>query len=478
MINQKLKVLLATPTVQDKDKYLFVVDNDNIAAALMAATYKAISTEEVTPEDIIAALDTPTIGIQPDLTIVPCINKADNDAIIAYCKHNQIRFDRNGYRLFYKKDYLSKPEFASELVEAMEAYIREHEGSGTEELLITADNIYELTEAHEQYCNRNHIQEFINGIAASANTTCIPTGFEELDKQLDGGLYEGLYSVGAITSLGKTTFVQRIADNIAAAGNDVLYISMEMSRNELISKSISRHTYIAALESGLQANYAKTARGITAGARYANYSAEEKEIIQVATEAYSKYCGNIYTVEGMGDIGVKEIRKLTEEHIKLTDRRPVVVIDYLQILAPYNDRASDKQNADKNIMELKRLSRDLKLPVICISSVNRANYLTPIDLEAFKESGGIEYTSDVIIGLQFNALNDEIFNKDGNIKDKRALINQAKAEIPRKIEAVILKNRQGKTGDKVLFDYYPMYNEFEEEGSWQPASKGSGVFGR
>ena len=46
--------------------------------------------------------------------------------------------------------------------------------------------------------------------------------FEGLDDLLEGGLYEGLYCVGAISSLGKTTFVTQIADQIAAQGTDVL----------------------------------------------------------------------------------------------------------------------------------------------------------------------------------------------------------------------------------------------------------------
>lgn len=67
-----------------------------------------------------------------------------------------------------------------------------------------------------------HLQEFINGIGSSVNTPCIPTGFKLLDKFLDGGLYEGLYTVGAISSLGKTTLLMQIMDQIAMAGNDVL----------------------------------------------------------------------------------------------------------------------------------------------------------------------------------------------------------------------------------------------------------------
>lgn len=46
----------------------------------------------------------------------------------------------------------------------------------------------------------------------------------------------------------------------------------------------------------------------------------------------------------------------------------------MQILASYNDRATDKQNIDKAVIKLKRISRDYKTPVVAISSFNRANY--------------------------------------------------------------------------------------------------------
>ena len=106
----------------------------------------------------------------------------------------------------------------------------------------------------------------------------------------------------------------------------------------------------------------------------------------------------------MGDIGADQIRETVKRHKAFTNNSPVVLVDYLQLLAPYNDRATDKQNTDRAVLELKRISRDYKIPVIAISSLNRANYNTPISLEAFKESGGVEYSSDVVIGLQLQGV--------------------------------------------------------------------------
>ena len=302
-------------------------------------------------------------------------------------------------------------------------------------------------EAYKQTSAANHLQEFLNGISKSVNTPYIPTGFEKLDDVLDGGLYEGLYIIGAIPSLGKTTLALQIADQIAQQGQDVLIFSLEMARTELMAKSISRLT----LDRNGSTSNAKTARGITTGSRYKNYSQQEHEIIQNAVKTYAEYAGNIYINEGIGDIGAAKIRETVENHILLTGKTPVILIDYIQILMQQDTRATDKQNIDKAVIELKRISRDYKAAVIGISSFNRQNYNQAVTMEAFKESGGIEYSSDLLIGLQLKGAGTKDFD-----------VNAAKDKNPREIELVVLKNRNGATGKKLAYEYYPLFNYFRE----------------
>lgn len=297
----------------------------------------------------------------------------------------------------------------------------------------------------------NYIQDFLDGIADSVNTPCISTGFPMLDEVLDGGFYEGLYIVGAISSLGKTTLVTQIADQVASKGHDVLIFSLEMARSEVMAKSISRHTIMEVLQTGGDTKNAKTVRGVTAGKRYEKYSNTEKDLITNAVQAYSGYAKHIYITEGVGDLGVQQIRETVEKHTRYTGNTPLVIVDYLQILAPANERATDKQNTDKAVMELKRISRDFKTPVIGISSFNRDNYNNAVSMQAFKESGAIEYSSDILIGLQLKGAGEKDFDP-----------TEAKKKDPREIELVILKNRNGQTGAKVPFEFYPMFNYFVE----------------
>lgn len=300
-----------------------------------------------------------------------------------------------------------------------------------------------------------HIDEFLDGIAASVDTPPTPTGFDNLDTELGGGLYEGLYIIGAISSLGKTTLAMQIADQIAEGGRDALIFSLEMSRTELMAKSISRNTIKRVqADPSLRTMNAKTARGITTGALYKGYSDIEKELIKAAVEDYRAYARHIFISEGIGDIGVTQIRETVSEHIRLTGNKPVVIVDYLQILAPHDPRASDKQNIDKAVLELKRVSRDYKIPVIAISSFNRDNYKTEVNQAAFKESGAIEYGSDVLIGMQLSGMKKNISEEE---------ITQKKQANPREVELVILKNRNGRVGFTVQYSYYAMFNYFEEQ---------------
>ena len=90
--------------------------------------------------------------------------------------------------------------------------------------------------------------------------------------------------------------------------------------------------------------------------------------------------------------------------------KPVVIVDYLQITRPLDNRVSTKDAVDSHVRAFKKLQVENDLIVLLISSLNRSNYLTPVDFEAFKESGGIEYTSDVLWGLQLSVMNDEMFD--------------------------------------------------------------------
>ena len=288
-------------------------------------------------------------------------------------------------------------------------------------------------------------------IKTFSDASSIRTGFDVLDSY-SGGLYPGLYAVGAISSLGKTTIIHQIADQIAASGNHVLFFSLEQSRLELASKSLSRlmaqTDYSTALES-IKIRRGRTSKGLAA-----------------AISEYTARVGNrLSIIEGDFSYTAGKISEYVNRYIDQNGVHPVVILDYLQILQAGDQRnAQRRDDIDANVTELKRLSRAKNVPVIVISSVNRANYLTPVDFESFKESGGIEYTADVVLGLQLECLDEDLFKEEGNKKivQKRQRVKEAKKADPREIRLVCLKNRFGGVDWHTNYRYYTKYDLFEE----------------
>lgn len=251
---------------------------------------------------------------------------------------------------------------------------------------------------------------------------------------LDSGLYEGLYVIGAMTSMGTTSLLKQITDQIAQQGKDVLFFSLEMSRMDLMSKSVSRLN-------------------------------DDKGI-----ERYAKH---VSIVEGIDSLTVEDISRIAKRHAQATGSAPIVVVDYLQLIAPsvtYTDpHTADKQNMDRTALRLKHLSHDLNTAVFAISSINRHSYKAPVSMSSFKESGGIESLADVLIGLDFKTM---LKNRN------RVDIEHEKQKSPRDVTLTILKNKLGQTGHRVDYKYYPAYNLFEEVGKFSPSAESKTIIGK
>ena len=270
------------------------------------------------------------------------------------------------------------------------------------------------------------------------------TGFSNIDAKMR--LYPGLYVLGAISSLGKTTFCGQMADQLAGTGEHVLYFTLEQTTLELVSKALSRLMFKTDSRSALSSMDIR--RGI------------KSEALRIAREMYAAQSKHEFIVECGFDTNVENITETVRSYIETTKVKPIVILDYLQILAPMNNNQTTKDVVDYNVRALKKLQTENDLVVIVISSLNRQNYLTPIDFSSFKESGGIEYTCDVMWGLQLNIMNNELFDKEAKLKAKREAVKEAKIANPRDIELVCLKNRYGVSSYSCRFKYYARYDYF------------------
>jgi replicative DNA helicase len=300
--------------------------------------------------------------------------------------------------------------------------------------------------------------DFINHALKLMNTPRINTGWNKFDDKLNGGLMPGLYCLGAISSLGKTAFSLQLANYLAKQDRYVLYFTIEMSRHEMIARSISQ----TAFQKDPVANKDIGTLEVLTGLK-------SEKILKDYSSDYFNSHQNISFIEGSFNMTVPKIKNIIKDYKEITNHRPIVFIDYLQLLnhgekdSKGNDRyLNEKQTIDSVTKSLKQTSRDLQVPMWVISSFNRQSYKSPVSYECFKESGVIEYTSDVLMGLQLSVLDYNLPSGKDSQQKVNAMINDAKAQDIKEITLVVLKQRNGKSFIKQKFKFHAKNNFFVE----------------
>jgi len=262
-------------------------------------------------------------------------------------------------------------------------------------------------------------------------------GFRHLNEVLNG-LGEGVFVFAGAPSCGKTTLVKQIADHVAAVEKvPVLFWSFEQSKEELRIKSLSR---LAAVDS----------RDIWKG----RSGLDTWKKVEEAADTFCKGAGRFLQVIEAGRADTLDrirVAALMAKH-KAGDKPILLVIDYLQIIPAAGSRFdSIREKIDWHLSELRRLARDLKSPVLVVSSENRQGYAgNPVPtLAVLKESGGIEYSADAVICLWRDDKESENLTRTFERKTVR-------------VELHVLKNRNGELA-KVKLDFTPAWSVFDNE---------------
>ena len=250
------------------------------------------------------------------------------------------------------------------------------------------------------------------------------TGFKFLDF-LTNGLKPGVFVIAAPPSAGKTTFVKQLADQVAEfnEGIPVLFLSYEQSAGELRTKTLARLS------------------------RKENQLIREAKIkgqaIEDAAEKYKGFGRQLKIIEADFHHNVGMIRLLAQREKHLTGKAPVIVIDYLQVVPVADPALKDKRaEVDFLVSELRRLARDIGSPIVAVSSMPRSEY-KHVKMSGFKESGGIEYGTDIAAIMDVKAEAGDVSERD--------------------IDLAVIKNRNGRR--KIIrLKYEMMYDVFQEEG--------------
>ena len=229
----------------------------------------------------------------------------------------------------------------------------------------------------------------------------IPTGIKDIDRALEGGfIRKTLVTLGAPPAMGKTALAQWIFENMAAAGHDCLYINLEMSREQLLARSLSRLAY---KYEGKDVSALDVLRGY-------NWTDEQREAITKAAAIYKRDVAPhfIYNPEGVTNHIDSILSAMNAETARLNAQgkpAPLICIDYLQLV---DSGERDAIEGVKGVIfRLKDFAKRNNTVVLVIIANNRAsNKSGVVEMESGRDTSAIEYSGDFMLGLAYTAIED------------------------------------------------------------------------
>lgn len=328
------------------------------------------------------------------------------------------------------------------------------------------DDFLELLDSKNSLNNSNSyidaemdfLDSYFDEIMTAEEDTCIPTGFNKLDTALGGGLFPGVYVLGGTPGAGKTAMANVFADKVAEGGNLACVFSLELSKKEVVNRSISQISFSKTFSGSfnmieLESN-ALTMNDMKRHHRL-NSNVKKVAILRESFDYYKNKIAPNKIIVKQDIIGTSAIyiRNIVQDIITKENRKPFVVVDYLQKLK--SDSSGDSISAiSDNIAMLKQLAIDFEIPILVITSYNRVGYLSGANMSQGKGSGDIEYTADCMIAAQLKGCGEEGFNQK--------MYDELMEKDIRELELVFLKNRNWKVGIKTELSYIPSFNVVEE----------------
>lgn len=260
----------------------------------------------------------------------------------------------------------------------------------------------------------NHIDELARR-KDSGDVTGLATGFFDLDK-MTTGLHPGdLVILAARPSMGKTAMALNVAENAAESGNKVAFFSLEMTNGQLMFRLISSVSRLNQHRVKIGRLYEDEWPRLVAG------SGKVRDLPLWLNE--------------QGDMTVNELKAQARRLHREIGGIDLMVVDYLQLMRGGGGADNRAQEVAEISRSLKGLAKELHVPLIALSQLNRGLESRPNKrpiMSDLRESGGIEQDADLILFIY----RDEVYNPDS--------LDQGIAEI------IIGKQRNGPTGTVYL----------------------------
>ncbi|UUX35500.1 replicative DNA helicase [Fundicoccus culcitae] len=261
----------------------------------------------------------------------------------------------------------------------------------------------------------------------------LPTGFIELDRVTSGLQPDQLIIIAARPSVGKTAFALNIAQNVGTKSKvPVVVFSLEMGAIDLVYRMICS-------EGIIHASHLKTGQ----------LTDDEWNSFTVATNTLKD--APIFIDDSAG-IKVSEIRAKCRRLKQQNPDLGLIVIDYLQLIDG-NGRENRQQEVSEISRQLKKLAKELSVPVIALSQLSRGleqrQNKRPI-LSDIRESGSIEQDADIVAFLYREDYHQQDGDEDEGFKD----------DLPdNTVEVILAKNRSG-ARETVNLLFKKEYNKF------------------
>jgi len=270
----------------------------------------------------------------------------------------------------------------------------------------------------------NHIDMLMN---RSGELTGLSTGYAKLD-EITGGLQPGdLFILAARPSMGKTAFALNLGRNVAIdSGGKVAVFSLEMTTRSLVMRMLSSEAHVdfGLFRSGL-----------------------------ISTDAHSRLMAAAGRLAEAGiwidDTGAASVLEMRAKCRRLHSQHglDLVIVDYLQLARGDRNTQSREQEISEISRGLKGLAKELDIPVLALSQLNRGPETRKDDkrplLADLRESGAIEQDADVIAFIY----RDVVYNKE--------------TEFENMAELIIAKQRNGPTGT-VKLEFEGRYAQFRD----------------
>ncbi|MBE5907960.1 MAG: replicative DNA helicase [Lachnospiraceae bacterium] len=270
----------------------------------------------------------------------------------------------------------------------------------------------------------NALEKIASATKMQGSVTGIPTGFTDLDYKMAGLQPSDLILLAARPSMGKTAFVLNIAQHVAFHENKCTAIfSLEMSKEQLVNRLFS-------LESRVDAQKLRTGN---------LQDFEWQELVEGA----NIIAGSPLIIDDTPGISISEMRSKCRK-FKQEQGLDLIIIDYLQLMSGSGKAVSRQQEVSDISRALKGLARELNVPVIALSQLNRGveqrDDKRPM-MSDLRDSGAIEQDADVVMFIY----RDDYYNKDTDRKNIS--------------EIIIAKQRNGPVGTTELA-WLPQYTKF------------------